>query len=295
MNQRHNMYVRVSGLVGLCTACLFGFSVPAPAAMHREGLSLRNAHGSAENTSHETGRLILVAQAETRENEAVAVTTTEEDSEASDKSIVELVDEAVEDAEEATEKAGLKYYGKPRTGILGNRLWYADFAILFADNSNIDPGIGLSTGFNFPVVPHLDLGVALRYGHQEGTLFTRNVEVDQYNIGASATASLLPEQKINPFLIAGVFYLSADVSVDGFSNTVDSEGFGIGGGIEFMVGNKASIIPAYVHSEADDIDSDVLSLLFNYWYAFKHAVRIGGGYDPDSEDYSLSIGYMYNL
>lgn len=85
-----------------------------------------------------------------------------------------LVEESVAGAEAAFEAAGVEYYGKERTGVLGNRLWYFDVGYLNANDDSfyleLDPGFSFSTGMNFPLAKHVDFNVGMGYSQQEGTL-----------------------------------------------------------------------------------------------------------------------------
>lgn len=96
-------------------------------------------------------------------------------------SMSDLVGQAVAGAEEASEQAGVEYYGKEQTGVLGNRLWFADIGIVIPDDSDgteLDNAPIFSTGFNFPVISHLDISFGVSYSHQEGTILL--IEYEPY-------------------------------------------------------------------------------------------------------------------
>ena len=252
-----------------------------------------------------------------------------------DPSMKDLVANAVAEAEQASEKAGVEYYGKDKTGILGNRLWYFDIGAVLDDTSEenveVDPGFGISSGINFPLFKHLDLGGSLTYQRQTATVtyqtsvadveyvrqtyrnyyysysyyrprvVYRAVEVEEdltlTNFAASGTLafSLLPDKPINPFLMLGITYGNAKLENDsGGSISANGNGEAFGGGVEFKLDKKTSFIPAVFKTQADDLEETTYSALVSHWYAFRHAFRFGVAYGKEMENYSFSGGWMYS-
>jgi hypothetical protein len=244
----------------------------------------------------------------------------------------QLVNQAVAEAESASEKAGVKYYGKERTGVLGNRLWFLDAGVGIPgdyedEGLDLDPAPSISSGFNFPLVPHIDLGFGVAYSRQSGTALVyqqvpytvydlyysyyyyyyvprtvyqtivveEDIEIDTFTANGTLSLCLLPDAVFNPFVIGGAFYIDQQVDIAGSSSSANDNGYLYGGGVELKLGKKASLIPSVVHTEVDEAEETSVGAMLAYWYAFKHAVRFNVAYATEAESTLLSIGWMYNL
>ncbi len=251
-------------------------------------------------------------------------------SESNDTSLGDLVQDAVDSAEEASEAAGVEYYGKDRTGMLGNRLWYADIGGLIPSDSDFEPAIALSSGFNFPVSKHFDISFGIGYSKQKGTYssyetqyytdieyywsydwwygyrlnsrpvrrsyntwVTYDVEIDTLSLLSQCILSIAPESTFNPFLHAGAFYLDQEVSVSGYGVNVSDGGIIYGGGAEMRTSDKTSLILNASRIEVDDAEDTSIGALFAYWYAHNHAMRFSAAYSTETENYTASLGWMY--
>lgn len=247
-----------------------------------------------------------------------------------------LVGEAISQSGAASEKTGVEYYGKERTGILGNRLWFADIGAAISnsddDNPDLDTGLTFSTGFNFPVAKHIDFGLGASYTRQTGTVLVRDVvyytvydryyyrsyygyyysyyaprrvsrtifyeedyEATTFSGNATVSLSLNPDKPVNPFIMGGLSYVNKEIDCGRYSDSLSEGGYAFGGGIEFMLGQKVSLIPSVLYSEAGDAKETSVGALLSYWFAFRHAFRIGGAYGTKSENIAATIGWMYGF
>ncbi len=247
-----------------------------------------------------------------------------------EKSLSELVQQAVDSAEAASEAAGVEYYGKERTGMLGNKLWYADIGALVPDDSDFDVGFAISSGFNIPISKHFDFNLGLGYSHQEGTYgaleknyytytdyyytyswwgwptlrsrqvtdyeyrwVTYDIEIDTLSFLADLYFSFRPDKRFNPFVHGGGFYLDQDISIASYGASVSSAGLIFGAGAEMKTSDKTTCVLSVSRVEADDAEDTSISGLFAYWYAHNHAMRFSASYSTEYESYTASLGWMY--
>lgn len=285
----------------------------------------------ADDLASEPGALSTTPQNATSDTSGDDTDQPPESETVADIPLSQLVDEAVAAAEAASEAAGVEYYGKQRTGILGNRFWFLDVGVIF-DNSDddsieMDTGSAFVTGFNFPLAKHIDLSLSIAYSKRSGTvryyeqasytvydlyydwyyyyyrprtvyrtvLVEEKFDVATFTGSAALTLFIAPGNAVNPFITGGGFYVNQDIDSGGYSDSQSDEGFLFGGGIEFMLGQQISLIPSVIYSKLDEEDETAINVLLAYWYAFRHALRLSGSYGTESEDIAASVGWMYSF
>lgn len=97
-----------------------------------------------------------------------------------------------------------------------------------------------------------------------GPISTRtDVDVDGWTLGG--TLGLPLNEQLSLYGRAGVFFWDADVEVDGFSVDVpEDENPYYGGGAKVDVTPNLSLLGDWTRYELDNIDSDVISIGFQY-------------------------------
>jgi hypothetical protein len=232
-------------------------------------------------------------------------------------------------AEPAWQAEDAAYGGRRGTGIRGNRLWFVDAgAILNAsddDGLDLDPGPAFATGYNFPLGERVDLGLGVSYSQQSGriryykqipytvydpyydgsiyyylprtayesVLVDEDYEATRFSGDASLSLSLYPGKPVNPYLTTGGLYLSQDIEIGDSSDRTGDWGLLAGAGVEFMLGQKASLIPSAIYSTVDDVDETSFNLFFSHWYADNQAWRLGAGYGTEAKSILARVGWMW--
>jgi hypothetical protein len=118
-------------------------------------------------------------------------------------------------------------------------------------------------------------------------------DISSLSAGASFVAHAAPGQAVNPFVSGGAYYARVNADVGGYTASASDMGFSVGAGLECQLSERVTFIPTVFHSEAGDAEETSIGALLAYWYAFPSAFRIYGGYGTESENVSLSLGWMY--
>jgi OOP family OmpA-OmpF porin len=96
-----------------------------------------------------------------------------------------------------------------------------------------------------------------------GLLSRTDISGDGWTLGA--TLALPISQNLSLFGKGGVFFWDADISVDGFSiDTPGDENPYYGGGLKLDLGDNFSLTGDWTVYEFDVLETDVISLGFNY-------------------------------
>ena len=122
--------------------------------------------------------------------------------------------------------------------------------IQFSDTFGIEAGY-----LNFGDFTHsVDLG---------GLLSRTDISGDGWTLGG--TLALPITQNLSLFGKGGVFFWDADISVDGFSiDTPGDDNPYYGGGLKLDLGDRLSLTGDWTVYELDVVETDVISLGFNY-------------------------------
>jgi opacity protein-like surface antigen len=112
---------------------------------------------------------------------------------------------------------------------------------------------------------------------------------------ASFVAHAAPGQAVNPFVSAGAYYVRLGADIGGYTASASDTGFSVGAGVECQLSERVTFIPTVFHSKAGESEETSIGAMFAYWYAFPSAFRISGGYATESENVSLSLGWMYSF
>ena len=138
-------------------------------------------------------------------------------------------------------------------------------------------GINLDTDATaYRIVGGVQLGDYLGFeaGYHDFGEFTETVDLGglltDTEIGAEGwtlggTLGLPLSEQFSVFGRAGVFFWDADVEVDGFSiDVAEDENPYYGAGAKFNVSSNFSLLGDWTRYELDDIESDVISIGFQY-------------------------------
>jgi len=123
---------------------------------------------------------------------------------------------------------------------------------------------GIQFGDTFGVeAGYLNFGDFSKSVDLGGLLSRTDITGDGWTLGA--TLSLPLSDSLSLFGKGGVFFWDADISVDGFSiDTPGDENPYYGGGLKLDLGDRLSLTGDWTVYELDTLETDVISLGFNY-------------------------------
>lgn len=171
----------------------------------------------------------------------------------------------------------------------------------------IDPGneiisaiddsiVVVGANLNIPINTNIDFRFNYKHEHMEGDVFpnTFKVRADSFTTGLQYLFN--PEEKVNPFISAGLGYYKGESEIDGLE-VDDSDGhvYLIGGGVEIELAKQLSITPSIAYNETGDEEDVIAGIQLNTWFTEEIFASIGTSFGFDEEDIGAfaQIGFAY--
>lgn len=195
---------------------------------------------------------------------------------------------------------GLAVHGVHAENLVGSQILAAGGVVTWYGDEAVDrvtgPGLGLSTGFNQPVAPGVDLKI--HFDGYEASGEDQGVKIDSDGVSGGVDAILWrakdAEAGFRPQLDLGMEYddVSTTTVVDGVREEEESSDVGLsaslGAELTPAAGGLWSLVSAGYHWYDD---ADWLSVQGNlgYWCTQRLLLSSGVQYDFDVEDVSLNL------
>lgn len=187
--------------------------------------------------------------------------------------------------------------------LLGKNYIGGSFGIVKFGDDELDEVLGTGYGFdaggNINLNPNIDLQLYVAYAWADGE--TEGIEIDISGRGGGADLIYFfkPEERVNPYIGAGFALIKSEVEVSGFGETEgedDTEvGYGAEIGVELEFTEHVLFNFSLDYFNIDDEDGVDINVSVGYWFNEQMLGGIGGSYDFDDEDASVSIGLIVKL
>lgn len=160
------------------------------------------------------------------------------------------------------------------------------------DDSIVTAGAEL----NIPVSTHIDFKFNYTHEHMEGELLLDTYKARGDNLLARVRYLFNPDNKVNPFMGAGLGYYKSEAEING-NEVADADGhiYLMEGGVEIELTQQLSITPVIAYGESSDEEDVTAGVQLNVWFSQEIFASVGASFGFDEEDAGLTgqIGFTF--
>lgn len=187
--------------------------------------------------------------------------------------------------------------------LLGKNYIGGSFGIIQFGDDELDEFLGNAYGFdvgvNINLNPNIDLQLFTGYTWADGEDSGIEIDVTALAIGADLVYFFKPNEKINPYIGAGLTVVKSEVEASGFGITEDEDdtdvGFGGEVGVELEFTEQVLFNSSLDYFTIDSEDSIDINAGVGYWFNEQILGSVSGFYNFDDEDTGASIGLIFKL
>ncbi len=157
---------------------------------------------------------------------------------------------------------------------------------------------------NINLTPNIDLQLGAGYLWADGETAGIDYDITGTALDADIVYFFNPDQKVNPYIGAGITHLKVEFEGSGYGISGDYDdtetGFGCEAGVEIEVTKRVLVNVGldYLYFDDDDIDDNDsvdLNTGVGYWFTDQIMGGVSTSYDFDSDDTAASVGLIFKL
>jgi len=187
--------------------------------------------------------------------------------------------------------------------LLGKNYIGGSFGIVQFGDDEMDEVLGNAYAIaivgNINLNPNMDLHVFGGYLWADGDTEGNEIDITSLGAGADLIYFFKPNEKVNPYVGAGLAVIKREVEVSGFGMTEDEEdtevGFGGEVGVELEFTEQVLFNFSLNYFNIDSEDSISVNAGVGYWFNEQVMGSLSGSYDFDEEDALATLGLIFKL